>query len=278
MIKIVQPLNNNVVMGYDRKKGEVVVVGTGIGFHAKKGDIVDENKIQKIFTAGKNRKLLDIIEKIPPEYLELAEEIFEKARKEYQVSAEEDMTLALVDHIHFAVKRLREGLELDNPFLMEIREFYKNEWKVGIYARDRIKQMFGVEIPESEVGYISMYLISSEYRQDRRAVSKVFQVIDISISYIRENYLTDVSEKSFAYNRLVTHVKFFAQRYIDNKENMENDEFLKKTIREVFEEEADCIRKLSEILHQKFGRYMTESEENYLVLHLRNCKNIGKNS
>ena len=59
---------------------------------------------------------------------------------------------------------------------------------------------------------------------------------------------------------------------------MENDEFLKKTIREVFEEEADCIRKLSEILHQKFGRYMTESEENYLVLHLRNCKNIGKNS
>ena len=45
MIKIVQPLNNNVVMGYDRKKGEVIIIGTGIGFRAKKGDQVDESKI-----------------------------------------------------------------------------------------------------------------------------------------------------------------------------------------------------------------------------------------
>ena len=36
MIKIVQPLNNNVVMGYNRKKGEVIIIGTGIGFRAKK--------------------------------------------------------------------------------------------------------------------------------------------------------------------------------------------------------------------------------------------------
>mgnify|MGYP000525180798 FL=1 len=36
MIKIVQPLNNNVVMGYDRKKGEVIIIGTGMGFGQKK--------------------------------------------------------------------------------------------------------------------------------------------------------------------------------------------------------------------------------------------------
>ena len=36
MIKIVQPLNNNVVMGYDRKRSEVIIIGTGIGFRAKK--------------------------------------------------------------------------------------------------------------------------------------------------------------------------------------------------------------------------------------------------
>ena len=36
MIKIVQPLNNNVVMGYDRKKGEVIIIGTALGFGQKK--------------------------------------------------------------------------------------------------------------------------------------------------------------------------------------------------------------------------------------------------
>lgn len=34
MIKIEQPFNNNVVMGWDRKHGEVVIIGKGIGFHA----------------------------------------------------------------------------------------------------------------------------------------------------------------------------------------------------------------------------------------------------
>ena len=56
MIKIVQPLNNNVVMGYDRKKGEVIIIGTGIGFRAKKGDQVDESKIQKMFITGENKQ------------------------------------------------------------------------------------------------------------------------------------------------------------------------------------------------------------------------------
>lgn len=61
MMKIVQPLNNNVVMAYDRRQGEIVVVGTGVGFHAKKGDLVDEKKIQKIFVAGQNKKLMELI-------------------------------------------------------------------------------------------------------------------------------------------------------------------------------------------------------------------------
>ena len=70
MIKIVQPLNNNVVMGYDRKKGEVIIIGTGIGFRAKKGDQVDESKIQKMFITGENKQLLEMIGAIPPEYFE----------------------------------------------------------------------------------------------------------------------------------------------------------------------------------------------------------------
>lgn len=127
MIKIEQPFNNNVVMGWDRKHGEVVIVGKGIGFHAKKGDIIDESKIQKIFVANENEKLVDLIRQISPEYLELVEDIFYKARTEYNFSPEEQNTLALMDHIQFAVKRLKEGIQLDNPFTTEVRQFYQNE-------------------------------------------------------------------------------------------------------------------------------------------------------
>ncbi|MCD7806934.1 MAG: PRD domain-containing protein, partial [Lachnospiraceae bacterium] len=121
MIKIVQPLNNNVVMGYEKKRGEIVVVGTGIGFHAKKGDVIDESRIQKVFTTENNEKLMELIGQIPPEYLELVEDIFLYAEKEFGILQEDQETLALVDHIHFAVKRLKEGMQLDNPFEVEVR-------------------------------------------------------------------------------------------------------------------------------------------------------------
>ena len=35
---ITKPLNNNVVMAKNNKQEEVIVVGTGIGFHKKAGD------------------------------------------------------------------------------------------------------------------------------------------------------------------------------------------------------------------------------------------------
>ena len=90
--------------------------------------------------------------------------------------------------------------------------------------------------------------------------------------YIKKEYLTDVDENSLSYTRLVTHVKYFAQRYVEDKESTKEDELMKKTVREVFHEEVDCIERLSDLLYDKFGRHITNSEGNYLVLHLRNCK------
>lgn len=88
------------------------------------------------------------------------------------------------------------------------------------------------------------------------------------------HYLQDVKEDSLAYTRMVTHVKYFAQRYMADKETDEEDELLKKTIQETFHEEVSCIEGLSELLYEKFGRHITNAEGNYLVLHLRNCKTI----
>lgn len=164
MIKIVQPLNNNVVMGYDRKKGEVIIIGTGIGFRAKK--VIRLMKVNsKNVYYRRNKQLLEMIGAIPPEYFELVEEIFEKAKKEYGFLPKEKETLALLDHIHFAIKRMKENLVLDNPFETEIRQFYPKEWEIGLYAKKCIKRRFGIEIPDAEVGYIAMHIIARNFKK-----------------------------------------------------------------------------------------------------------------
>ena len=109
---------------------------------------------------------------------------------------------------------------------------------IGLYAKKCIKK----KIWDRDTGCRSR-IYSNAYNcfgisKSRRTVSKTFEVIDLALKYIRDNYLTDVKEDSLAYTRLVTHVKYFAQRYVDNKESMDEDELLDQTIKERFQREV----------------------------------------
>lgn len=105
----------------------------------------------------------------------------------------EKETLALLDHIHFAIKRMKENLVLDNPFETEIRQFYPKEWEIGLYAKKCIKKIW-----DRDTGCRSR-IYSNAYNcfgisKSRRTVSKTFEVIDLALKYIRDNYLTDVKK------------------------------------------------------------------------------------
>ncbi len=259
-------------MADDSVKGEVIAVGAGIGFHAKRGQSIDDSKVQKVYVCGTNKRVMELLDQIAPEILEVTEIISVYADEKYEIKIGNEVFFLLADHINYAVKRLKEGLELDNPFLLEIQQYFPNEYDVGLYARELILKMCGVKIPDEEIGYISMHMIASEYHQERRIVGKVFEVMDTAVSYIRNRYLGEFQEDSLAYNRLITHIKFFAQRYADNKESQECDRLLDTTINELFKEESECIDGLSTVLEGKFGRPVTQSEKNYIALHLRNCR------
>ena len=50
---IKQMLNNNVIIAENETKEEVVVMGKGLAFGSKKGQVVPVDKIEKIFTNDK---------------------------------------------------------------------------------------------------------------------------------------------------------------------------------------------------------------------------------
>lgn len=273
-MKIIKLLNNNVVIAKDRRKGEVVVMGTGIGFQAKVGDHVRHDKIQKIFVLNENTKLGELISQIPASYLELTEKIVDYAKDNYGIILNENIYLSLTDHIYFALKRIKEETEIDNPFLIEVKEFYKDEFTIGCYAKKLIHEMYSLDIPDEEIGYIALHLIENTHNQGKRYVSKTLDVIDTTISFIKDTYLTTIDENSLAYTRLVNHVKHFAKRYIEDSENDVDDQLLSKTITEVFVQEYECVEQLSLHLKKVFGREIKNPEKNYLILHLRNCKDL----
>ncbi|MDA6077741.1 CAT RNA binding domain-containing protein [Edwardsiella anguillarum] len=48
-------LNNNVILALDSRQRELVMMGRGLAFHQCVGDILDEGRIEKIFTLQCNR-------------------------------------------------------------------------------------------------------------------------------------------------------------------------------------------------------------------------------
>ena len=54
-LQIQKVLNNNVLIGEDSSYGEVVLIGKGIGFNRKQGEIINQSQAEKIFVL-KNEK------------------------------------------------------------------------------------------------------------------------------------------------------------------------------------------------------------------------------
>lgn len=273
-MKVVKLLNNNVIIAKDRRHGEVVVMGTGIGFQAKVGDKIPAEKIQKVFVLKDHSRLAELIAQIPASYLELCEKLVLYAKNKHQIHLSESIYLSLTDHLYFALKRIKEGAEIDHPFLIEVKQFYPKEFEIGQYAKKLIMEMYSIEIPEEEMGYIAMHVIENTSHRDKRYVGDTLLVINMTIAFLQDHYLHQIKQESMAYTRLVTHVKHFAKRYVDQEENEVIDQLLSKTIMEHFQEECACVEALSQTLEQRFGRNIQNPEKNYLILHLRNCRDL----
>ncbi len=128
-MKIIKVINNNVVSALDKDAEEVVIMGKGIGFHAKPGQIVNEEQIEKTFrledkkSAGQFARL---VERLPVEYLKLSDQIITYAKNNIGLKLHQSIYLTLTDHISFAIERYKKGMQFDNPLKVEVKTFIRS--------------------------------------------------------------------------------------------------------------------------------------------------------
>src|SRR5699024_11591388 len=80
----------------------------------------------------------------------------EMAGKDLNTELNDSLYLSLSDHIHFAVKRTKEGLPIRNALSWEVQKFYKDEYRVARRAMDLIEEKTGVRLPEDEAASIAL--------------------------------------------------------------------------------------------------------------------------
>ena len=134
-------LNNNVIFSKDENDQEMIVMGRGIAFGKKVDSTIDSTKIDKVFHLKNNEDAKHAI-KIPETILNITNEIVHYAKTVVGKPIDDIIYITLSDHINSTINRYQEGIQLKNALLWDIKQFYREEYRIGQYANRKIKEHF----------------------------------------------------------------------------------------------------------------------------------------
>ncbi|MFV0504336.1 MAG: PRD domain-containing protein [Lachnospirales bacterium] len=269
-MKIFQIINNNVVSviidGY-----EVIAMGKGIGFKAKKGDKIAEDNIIKLFVPNDFAEFENVKERIkslPIEIMQLTVDIIDYAKTIIVSEISDSIYLTLSDHISHAVKYYNKKNKLANPILHEIKYLYKKEFAVGLYAIKAIDKRCGVRMTDYEAGNIALHIVNSRFNYANGEAVKMMTLINDILQIISKCYKIKFNEENIEYKQFLIHLKYFSIRIIEDiNEEFAPDNFLFILQRE-FPKEYKCSLEIKKYILKYFNKHLNDQELVYFIIYI----------
>lgn len=273
MVTIKKVYNNNVILAFENSsKKEVILTGCGIGFGKKPNDTVDDSKIEKKFVIQDNNfesKVNKLASEIPEEVFAVSSAIIEYAEKNLNTTLDEYIYISLTDHIYFALKRYKENLPIKNELLYELRRIHKKEYEIGKWAIEYINKTFNVNFLIDEAGFIAMHIINANYRESTNKSCLIMNIINQILDIIKNYYSIEFIEDEINFDRLLTHLKFFAKRLIDKTESIDtNNNGLLEIVKVQYKESYDCVKQIKSFIEENYTYKVNDEEVLYLILHI----------
>ncbi|MDD6414299.1 MAG: PRD domain-containing protein [Blautia sp.] len=270
-------INNNIISAYEKSGAEVIVMGRGIGFKKKQGEIVPADQISKIFRI-KSRTLTEqfkeLLANMPLERVRISDEIISHAKDHLKLKLNQSIYVTLTDHINFAIERVSQGIEPQNALLWEIKRFYPQEFQLGIYALELIHDRLGILLPEDEAGFIALHFVNAEYGTDIRDAVKFPDQMQAIVDIVERDLGILLDESSLHYERFMTHIKFLIQRIYRKELLFSEDRELSLLMQRKYPREYQCSVKVAEYIMQATGSRLSEEEIMYLSVHIRRVSTI----
>ena len=273
-------LNNNVVVSIDpTTRKEVILMGSGIAFNKKPGQLIDVKRIEKTFIVDDENlgnKIKKLINQIPEGIFELTDEIITHAIVELNVELDKQIYVSLADHIAFAVKRFKNGITIKNELLNEIRRVHRNEFRVSLWAVDYINRNLDIQLPEDEAGFIALHFVNASYKETTMKSVESTKIIKDILNIIKYYFDIELDEDDLNYDRLLTHLKYFAKRIVNNNKHNSTDSSFVKVISTTYPEAYACAIKIGEYILMHNNYEVDEDELVYLTMHIQRVISVAR--
>lgn len=270
MYQIKKVLNSSVVLVEDDTNAEFVLLGKGIGFGKKPGQAVGEESVSQVFIPVDDAKIQEFVHSIgtvDPAYIEIVNTLIKKAHEQLQLKLTPTSYFALVDHLQFAVVRYHDQLMFTNKVFWEIKTYYRKEYQLGELGVKLLNEHFAIEIPEDEAANIAFHFINAQMNAKSFKGMEAAKLISSIVNLVGYSLGVDLVQQNIHHTRLVTHIKFFVERYFQDQMLDSNDTEMFEYVANRYPKALAVAYQVNEFVKKKYQKPMTNDELLYLAIH-----------
>lgn len=277
-MRVKKVFNNNVVLAATNEQSELIVMGKGIGFQKKSGDEIEEDFIEKKFVIQEDEPaehLKAVYQTLPVEESDAVFAIIVRAEQHLQQTFDSNVYLTLADHIHYAIQRTAEGIDLKNPLAWEVRRFYRREYELGKESLAIIEKYTGTVLDADEAASIALHFVNAQKEgQMIEETIKVTRIVQDILNIVRLHFGVVFDEESISYNRFLAHLQYFAQRVV-SKEIFQTsqDTFLLEQVQANYPDALNCTEKVAVYIDERYQFKVSPDEKVYLTIHIHRVVN-----
>ena len=277
-MRISRIYNNNVALTVNHLGQEAVVIGRGIAFGKRKGQMIDPATVEQTFVPeqGMSGERLSLtLSEIPAEILSIATGLESRVRADGALELSNSFIIPLADHLHYAVMRAREGVRVDYPLAPEVTLLYPREVEYGRSVIAAVRERLQVQMDPGEAIPLALHLVNAQFATaDMSQAFRMTEVFAQVFEIIEASYERTINPDSMSAARFVTHLRYLFVRASRTSTNRAEDvdEVSQPSLLAALRSDAPrayaCAQKVLLVLQMQLKQSLTRDELTYLTIHI----------
>lgn len=264
--------NNSVALVENDHGQEEIVIGKGIGFGLKKGDLIDQTKIERRFiTANEPTEVMQVKE-LDDRTIELTTKVVALVEPALNLKFNDFQFLSLADHIDFALTRSEESIDMNAANTRwEVRNLFSEEYAIAKQAIALIEHTTGLTLPKSESILLTYHFVNAASNDAKlQETVQITQIMTEIIKIVAYEYQIELDKHSFNYSRFVSHLRTLLVRLLkkQHQSTEELDPALLKLMQVKYAKAYQTAERIAVLLQAKMDWQLNPDDLVYLTLHI----------
>lgn len=273
--RIAQILNNNVAIVHTRDNKQNIVMGRGVAFHKQKGDLIQEENVDKVFEIKDKNTVNDLttlLANVPLDFVTTSYDLIDQVQAKYKFAVEPYIYVTLTTHLFGAYQRLIKNEE-DVNYLPDLSDTYPIPYQIADDVITGFRNSLDISFPESEHKSIALHFINahtSESINEDKNQTENDEIIKVDQDELNRNGIYRTQQNANDYDRLLVHLKYFINRLNNNEpDSLPISEGMIGEIENNYSQAWQIVQQIKELMQKKLQIKLSLSEQTYLTIHIQ---------